>query len=222
MKTGFTFFLLCISISLASAQNIFTQQQDSSDIKMKNYLSLVAKADVYEQKAESELSITSFFKSEARKLLDSAYVVVKKGEADKSYAQFYIMQFKLLYELAEKYTLKADSSLAVATKYKDTANIQNKEAEAYYLKIAEDYKPVINSDSDTLESVIYIVQIGAGKMDESYFDKVSEVHVITPKDGIRRYFVGEFRSKETAIEYRNKMVALGFEDAFIRTLDSLH
>lgn len=220
MKTGFAIFLFFFSITFTSAQNIFTQQRDSSDIKMKSYLSLIEKADVYEQKAELELSKATFYKSEARRLLDSASVVAKKAETDKSKSKFYVMQFNILYGMAEKYSNKTDSSLAIAKKYKDTASIKNKDAEAYYLLIAEDYKPIVNGD--TIESVIYVVQIGAGNMEESYFDKVNEVHVITPKDGIRRYFVGEFTSKETAIEYRNKMVALGFEDAFIRTLDSLH
>lgn len=202
-------------------------------------MSMIAKADVYEQKAEFELSKTNVYKSEARKLLDSASVAAKRGETDKSLAQLYIMQFNGLYKLAEKYTRKADSSFSNAMKYKDTASVWNKEAETYYLQVVKASEPVVNNDEkkpvlagndmetgmdgDTLESAIFVVQIGAGKMDGSYFEKLDDVRVIKAKDGIRRYVVGEFRfqEKEKAIELRNKMIGLGYKDAFIRTLDSL-
>lgn len=208
-----------MQVSFLFGQSLFTAEADSVQAEMKTYMKLIAKADIYEQKADLELSKTTFYKTEARKLLDSAYIIAKKGEFDKKNYQLYIMQFNMVFGLAEKYTKDADSSLAKANRYKDTALIKNKEAEAYYLLIAENYKPIV--DGDTLESVIYVIQLGAGNMVEDYFEKINEVKIITPKDGIRRYIVGEFRSKEAAIEYRNKLVELGYLDAFIRTYDSL-
>lgn len=219
MKNNFLLLLFLLTVITCSSQNVFTQQKDSAEIKMKKYMLLIGKADAYQQKAEYEISKATFYKSEARRLLDSAYIAAKKGEIDKKNSQIYILQFNLMFGMTEKYTKKADSIITLASFYKDSAVTKNREAESYYLQLTDDCKPII--ESETLKKNIYVVQIGAGKMERNYFDKVSEVRVITPKDGISRYIVGEFDSKKAALEYRNKMIAIGYEDAFIRTMDSL-
>lgn len=217
--TGFLFSIL-FSISCFS-QGIFTESQDTIlKSKMDDYMGMLKKANVYEAKTESELDIITLYKKEARQYLDSAYIMAKKGEADKSNALLYIIQFNALYEVCTRYTRKADSTLAVAVAYKDTANILNKEAEAFYLKLAEDYKPVLQKD--TAHPVFYVVQLGAGNMEHNYFEKVVDVEVITPSDGIKRFVTGRFETKEAALVYRQKMIDLGFSDAFIRTLSSLN
>lgn len=188
--------------------------------KMEEYMGMLKKANVYEAKTESELTVISSYKKEARRYLDSAYIVAKKGEIDKSKAQLYIMQFNFLFDVSSHYTKLADSTLTVAIAYKDTANLLNKQAETFYLKLAEDYKPVFQRD--TLHPVFYVVQLGAGNMEHNYFEKVVDVEVITPSDGIKRFVTGKFESKESALEYRQKMIDLGYTDAFIRTLGSLN
>ena len=42
---------------------------------------------------------------------------------------------------------QADSNLLVAQAYRDTAMMKNKQAETFYLKVAEDYKYVIQNDT---------------------------------------------------------------------------
>jgi hypothetical protein len=130
---------------------------------------------------------------------------------------------------------KADAALNVALAYKDTANAFKLKAKTFYQKIAQEYAyvaPAPNVSDDTISSVAakvdgtataatYVIQLGAGKMDKSYFDKVKNVEIVTPSDGIKRYIVGRFDSKAAALEYQKKMIALGYTDAFIRTATSL-
>jgi len=214
------FFLLSFS-SLNFAQGVFSENQDTLlKSKMDEYMSMLKKADVYQNIVETQLSVISLYKKEGRRYLDSAYIVAKKGETDKSHAERYIMQFNFLYEISTQYVKKADSTLTVALAYKDTASMLNKEAEAFYLKLADDYKPVLQQD--TLHPVFFVVQLGAGNMEHNYFEKVVDVEVITPSDGIKRFITGKFKNKDDAVAYRQKMIDLGYTDAFIRTLESLN
>lgn len=221
MRYFITLFLLFSFSSLSFTQGVFNENQDTIlKTKMDEYMAMLKKADGYQSKVESELTILSLYKKEARRYLDSAYIVAKKGEIDKTHAQLYIMQFNFLYDICSQYTKKADSTLLIAIAYKDTATTLNKEAETFYLKLAEDYKPVLQQD--TLHPVFYVVQLGAGNMEHNYFEKVLDVEVITPSDGIKRFITGKFKTKEDAIAYRQKMIDFGYTDSFIRTLESLN
>jgi predicted aspartyl protease len=210
------------SFSLHSfTQGVFSENQDTIlKTKMSEYMSMIKKANVYQGIVETQVSVVSLYKKEARRYLDSAYIVAKKGEIDKAHAELYIMQFNFLYDVCSQYTKKADSTLLVAIAYKDTATMLNREAETFYLKLAEDYKPVLQQD--TLHPIFYVVQLGAGNMEHNYFDKVLDVEVITPSDGIKRFVTGKFKSKDDALAYRQKMIDFGYTDAFIRTLESLN
>ena len=68
----------------------------------------------------------------------------------------------------------------------------------------------------------YIVQLGAGELPLSYFSRVEGIKVIKPDDGIKRFVVWVFNTKEEAVSIKEKMVQMGYADAFIRTMDSLY
>lgn len=221
MRYFITLFFLFSFSSLSFTQGVFNENQDTIfKTKMSEYMSMIKKANVYQGIVETQVSVVSLYKKEARRYLDSAYIVAKKGEIDKTHAQLYIMQFNFLYDICSQYTKKADSTLLIAIAYKDTATTLNKEAEAFYLKLAEDYKPMLQQD--TLHPVFYVVQLGAGNMAHNYFKKVLDVEVITPSDGIKRFITGKFKTKEDALAYRQKMIDFGYTDSFIRTLESLN
>lgn len=205
---------------IASAQDLSAYNKDTLKNKMKIYSEMLKIADSYTVKAEAELKNVKFFKAQARSYLDSAYILSKKAEIDKSNAQLYILQFSYVYDLADKFIIKSDSLMAVVDAYKDTATIKNKDAETYYLQLVDSYQSML--ESDTLNPVIYTVQLGAGNMDIDYFNKVSNLEIITPGDGIKRFITGAYSSKSEAIEVRQKMIDLGYYDAFIRSMDSLN
>lgn len=75
---------------------------------------------------------------------------------------------------------------------------------------------------DTNMSIIYTVQIGAGNLDISNFQKkVTDVRVLSGfKDGIKRFVVGTYASKEQAILTKQKMIDLGYSDCFVRSVVS--
>lgn len=206
--------------NLITAQDLSTYTQDTLKNKMKIYTDMLKVADTYQAKAEAELTKAKFFKTEARSYLDSAYVYSKKAEIDHSNAQLYLLQFNYAFEMADRCISKADSLMITVMAYKDTATLKNREAESYYLQLADSYEPLFTRDS--LNPVIYTVQLGAGNMDLDYFSKATELEVITPSDGIKRFITGTYRSKDDALAARQKMIELGYTDAFIRSMDSLN
>ncbi|MFH0867097.1 MAG: hypothetical protein V1904_12950, partial [Bacteroidota bacterium] len=205
---------------MVTAQDLSTYNQDTLKNKMKIYTEMLKVADSYLIKAEAELKNVKFFKAQARTYLDSAYILAQKADIDKSNAQLYILQFNYVYDLADKFLIKSDSFMAVVDAYKDTATMKNKEAESYYLQLVDNYQSML--ESDTLNPVIYTVQLGAGNMDIDYFNKVTNLEIITPGDGIKRFISGAYRSKSEALEARQKMIDLGYYDAFIRSMESLN
>ena len=217
----FLFFLLTWSADSLSGQGVFTQKKDSASDKMVQYMQLIRLADKHQIRAEEELSKVLFYKSEARNLLDSAYAVSRRGGIDKPNARLYLQQLNFLFAVAFKVTEKADSVLNLAIMYKDSALLKNKEAESYYLSLAQDYKPVVDSAKGPAKTIYYTVQVGAGKMHEEYFKNVMDLETITPSDGIRRYITGRFATRVEALEFREVMIKAGYTDAFIRTMDSL-
>lgn len=206
------------------AQGVFTQQSDTSSEKMREYIRMIRIADKHQVKAEEELSKVLFYKNEARSLLDSANVASWKARSDQANTKIYLLSIASFVDQATRSTNRADSVLNLAIVYKDSALLKNKEAESYYLSLAQDYKPVVDKkDSATAPSKViwFTVQIGAGKLKEDYFKNVKDFETVTPSDGIKRYITGRFATKEEALQFREIMIKAGFTDAFIRTIDSL-
>lgn len=204
----------------ASAQDLSAFNQDTLKNKMKIYTDMLAAANVYVIKAEAELKNVKLYKSQAHDYVDSAYAYAQKAQTDKSHAQLYIMQFDYAYALAEKMIAKADTLMLVVNAYKDTAALKNREAEAYYLQLVDAYAPLFKADS--AHPVIYTVQLGAGNMDIEYFTKAGDYEVITPSDGIKRFITGKYATKAEALEQKQKLIDLGYTDAFIRSMESLN
>lgn len=208
-----------------NAQGVFNQMADTSNEKMREYIRMMRIADKHQVRAEEELAKVLFYKSEARSFLDSANAACWKGKADQTNANLYLMKLVSYFNLATGSAFKADSVLDLAIVYKDSALLKNREAETYYLSLAQDYKPVTDQKDSAMapvKTIMYTVQIGAGKMKQDYFNNVKDLETITPSDGIKRYITGRFATKEEALEFREIMIKAGYTDAFIRTLDSLH
>ncbi|NVO01184.1 MAG: PD40 domain-containing protein [Bacteroidetes bacterium] len=82
-------------------------------------------------------------------------------------------------------------------------------------------KNVVITQVDTNKLNIYTVQVGAGNMNLSYFSKVKDYEIkLNKKDLLKRFIVGRFTNKEEAFTFRQKMVFLGYEDAFVRTISA--
>jgi len=77
------------------------------------------------------------------------------------------------------------------------------------------------NESTTLETSSFIVQLGAGKMNMSYFSKVPDIKVVNCKDGITRYVLPGCYSKNDAAKKKEELISLGYEQIFIRTKESL-
>jgi hypothetical protein len=74
---------------------------------------------------------------------------------------------------------------------------------------------------DTTKLIIYTVQVGAGNMNLNYFTKIKDYEVkLNKKDLLKRFIVGRFTNKEEALAFRQKIIFLGYEDAFARTISA--
>ena len=84
--------------------------------------------------------------------------------------------------------------------------------------------PVINyvKNETTLQNTsFFIVQLGAGNMNLSYFSKVPDIKIVSCKDGIKRYVLPQHFSKSEAAKKKEELMKLGYEQIFIRTEESL-
>jgi hypothetical protein len=220
MQRKYLFFLIFIWTSAYS--QIRTTAQDSSfDNKMDEYLLLVKTADIYEAKTEREFQKINLLKMQAHLYIDSAKVISMKVKNDKSKASIYNQKINILMVFTTSSISKLDSILKVANAYKDSALIKNKEAEAFCLKI--------NRKEEKIKHPVilnYVVQLGAGNLDLSYFNKVKdikkEIISVLCNDGIKRYVVGIFNTPEEAIVCKDKLKQVGYKDAIIRTMESLY
>lgn len=219
-KTLLFIAAIILIIGKVNAQDVSNYNEDTLKFKMQVYKEMLLKANVYQAKAEEELKNVKFYQKQARNYLDSSFVIAKKAETDKKNAQLYLLQFNYVYDLADKFIAKSDSLMSVVDAYKDTAVMKNREAETFYLGLVDKYNAQMTSDS--LHPQIFTVQLGAGNMSIDYFSKVTELEVITPGDGIKRFITGSFTTKEAALECKNKMLDLGYTDAFIRSMESLN
>lgn len=219
-KTALIIFIALLLPGFVSAQDLSAFNQDTLKNKMKIYTDMLADANIYVIKAEEELKNVKLYKSQAHAFMDSAYIYAQKAELDKSNAQLYLLQFNYAYELANRSISKADTLMLLVTAYKDTAAMKNREAETYYLQLVDMYAPLFETDS--AHPIIYTVQLGAGNMDLDYFSKAADYEIITPSDGIKRFITGNFNTKAEALEHKQKMIDLGYTDAFIRSMESLN
>jgi len=85
-------------------------------------------------------------------------------------------------------------------------------------------KPTIAIHDTTHTTIItndtnqcYTVQIAAGRnIKKSYLEKAIGYKTISCSDGLKRYIIGEYNTKEEALNQRQKMVFLGYEDSFVK------
>ena len=71
------------------------------------------------------------------------------------------------------------------------------------------------------KEVVYTVQVAAGKnIKISAFNVLYGVKECTSKDGLKRYIIGEFKTREEAESLRQEIIKLGFHDAWIPTIDN--
>jgi hypothetical protein len=219
-KTALIISAIILISGYVSGQDSTAYTKDTLASKMKIYMSMLDVANVYAKAADEELVAVKEYKSSARLYLDSSYIFAQKAEIDPSKAQLYLLQFNYAYEMANKLIEKAETQMLVVNAYKDSATQKNKDAEAYYLQLVDKYKSLI--EGDTTHPVNYTVQLGAGNMDLDYFSKAGDYEVITPSDGIKRFVAGNFKSIDDAMAYKQKMIDLGYFDAFIRSMESLN
>jgi hypothetical protein len=185
--------------------------------KMNKYLTVMKKADIHITRTESELQQICFFRSQAHFYLDSARLVLRKAKNNISKEGIYIKKLDMYIVSTTSFIVKVDSDLVIANVYKDSAVKETKEAEALCLSLGSD-----DNTSHNQNILNYIVQLGAGELPLSYFSRVEGIKVIKPDDGIKRFVVGVFNTKEEAVSIKEKMVQMGYADAFIRTMDSLY
>ena len=222
----YLFWFITLLLFTNTSANASVRNPDNLDSliksKIKEYTKKIRKADVYEAKTEQTLLKVTNYNLESRNFLDSALAISKKAESDKKNIEQYITLFNHYYFLSSSLSQKADSLYKKALLLRDSTNRYYKEAEAYYFEVAEEYLKLQEAENEEETPVYYVIQVCAGKIEKEEMEKVkSEVSIITPSDGIRRYIVGSFTSERKAIEYRKKMIDLGFKDSFIRTLNSL-
>jgi hypothetical protein len=212
-------FLLLFITSTAFSQTNFTGPKDALlKSNMDEYLRLIKKVDTYKVKTENELQEINYLKTQANLYIDSAKIISKKAKRNISDTAVYIQKFSCFIGFSSTYIRKVDSALTIASAYKDSALVNNKVANDFNIKIQDD-KEEINGPAINLN---YVVQLGAGNMDIKYFDKVEKVKVVKSNDGIKRFIVGLFNTKNEAMAFKEKMIRLGYSDAIVRTIDSLY
>ncbi len=73
--------------------------------------------------------------------------------------------------------------------------------------------------TDASAPVRYTVQVGAGNMKIRYFSRLKQVRLCTGLDGMNRFLFGQYPSLDEARLVRDKLVELGYRDAWIPLID---
>ncbi len=68
----------------------------------------------------------------------------------------------------------------------------------------------------------YSIQVGAGKIENTYFSRLGNVKSCIGSDGIIRYFYGRYRSKEEAERQLEFVVRAGYAEAWVCPINSKH
>jgi len=213
-----SFLILFICTTAYSQTSIITQKNDLLKNKIEEYSLLIKEANVYEAQTETELQKINYINIQAQLYFDSAKVISRKAEKDILNADIYIQKFNLYIDLFSSFLRKADHALTIANAFKDSTSVKNKQAADLCLNIQQD-QPAYNSLNYNID---YVVQLGTGNINLNYFDKVEDVKVVKSIDGKNRFIVGFFDTKNEAIAYKDKMIELGFPDAFVFTTESLY
>jgi outer membrane protein OmpA-like peptidoglycan-associated protein len=85
--------------------------------------------------------------------------------------------------------------------------------------------PRANAPSQTFQTVgvTYTVQIAAGNaIRQDYLRNADHVMSCKGTDGITRYYVGKFTTKDEAVQYREQLRSKGYADAFLAKFDDNH
>jgi hypothetical protein len=217
-KGVFLFLLMFITITAFSQANYTVPKNVELKSKIEAYEQAMKKADGYEIKTEMEFQLLESLRTEAHRYMDSARAISWKAKKDISKASIYVQKLNLFVGFTSSCLKKADSALILANIYKDSAYIKDKEAEDICFALSLGEKVTENQ-----QGITYVVQLGAGNnLDPVYFDKAADVKVIKLNDGIKRYVVGIFNTKDEAKACKQKMIQLGYTDAFVRTMESLY
>ena len=213
---------LCLTIFICSTAFSQSDSKEQKEIQLANnteeYNALLRVTDAYKTKTENELKNINYLKSQAHNYIDSAKVITSMEKRDNSISKTYEQNFYKYINYTSTLIKKADSVIAKANVYKDSVYINIAEANNIRKAIIEEEEDQ-KAESFNLN---YVVQLGAGNLNSSYFSKVKEVKVVKSSSGVNRYVVGLFNTKDEAIAYKEKMVQLGYTDAIIRTMDSLY
>ena len=84
-------------------------------------------------------------------------------------------------------------------------------------------KNVNNSKESTFKNnidqnnVVYSVQIATfgEKVSDEYFNGITDIFIIESGNDTYQYMSGKFKSSNNALEYKNKLISLGYIDAFV-------
>jgi outer membrane protein OmpA-like peptidoglycan-associated protein len=102
-----------------------------------------------------------------------------------------------------------------------------------YEKLAHD-NVISNISSDIIEgisgtgNIIYTIQVAALSKPANNLEIWSSIYRLQPNikifeikgnDGLYRYYVGEFNNAQDAIEFRNKLVSIGYTDCFVKIIE---
>ena len=80
----------------------------------------------------------------------------------------------------------------------------------------------VTSYVNQTEGAKFSVQIAAGKIRSEYLKNADGVMSCKGTDGITRFFVGKFLTREEAEQMREQLVSKGYTDAFLVKLDENH
>jgi hypothetical protein len=216
MKTLITISIILFNIASSFSQGIFSLSTDTVD-EMQLYMDMIKTADHYELISEMELQKLNFLLTETYKYFDSASVLIIKAEKNGHNALNLLKKANNITDQSYMLLQKIDSAYSVASAYKDSAYLSQYESDQYYMKLASDYRPVINREAFSFTT--YIVLIKTKDISEKYIDKTSDLRTITTANGEKEYIVGQFDSKDEAVKYSQDVARMGYADTYVKSLD---
>jgi hypothetical protein len=199
--------------------NMLNTSSDKQALKNKidEYQDIMKRVDILETKTESELQEINCLSSKAHSYINNMSVTLRKAKKNNSLSETINKKLNTFLDSAYSFSRKEDSVIAIANTFKDSAVAVTKKARAVCLEMNQEYDETHNPVMFN-----YVVQLGAGNMSLDYFDKIRDIKVVTPEDGVKRYVIGVYNTKEEALSAKEKMTQLGYAEAFVRTMDSLY
>jgi len=159
-------------------------------------------------------------------------LLVLKNDSGRSVAELNTSEsgsdFDIVIDKGRKYELTVNAD--TYNPYSETVEVSwidsTRNVEIYKKVLLSKQGVALNTDTTITKTVIpqnndsvkcWTIQIGAGyNMRPSYFEKALGYKITMCNDGLKRYTMGEFNNKEEAETQKQKMVFLGYNDAYIR------